>query len=234
MKNLGERIKKFRNKIGLTQQELSEKIGKSVNTVKKYESGYTTPPTEVLLHLSSIFHVSLYTLTSDENFDREIFQVAFNLASDNMTSESHDVFMSLGWYSDYDMLLDFYNHFRSHLPKESIKGLLAYIADISKDDFNRIYTDLIQSNVYDLDSDIEHHCKNLYLEISNASENNQNEAINIRTNALFIKFLNSDKYPTDKLNTELIDYLYDRVTDALEFEFYKLEKNNYKVPASKK
>ena len=50
----------------------------------------------------------------------------------------------------------------------------------------------------------------------------------------FIKFLRSDKYPVDKLNNVALSYLYEKVTDTLEFEFYKLDKSDYKIPADEK
>lgn len=41
--NIGENIKKFRKLKGLTQGELSEKIGKSLRQTQKYEADEVTP-----------------------------------------------------------------------------------------------------------------------------------------------------------------------------------------------
>jgi len=41
--NIGENIRKFRKALGLTQAELSEKIGKSERMVQKYETDEVVP-----------------------------------------------------------------------------------------------------------------------------------------------------------------------------------------------
>lgn len=46
---------------GITQQQLGDLIGKSINTIKKYESGYTTPPISVINDIAE----SLMISTSD-------------------------------------------------------------------------------------------------------------------------------------------------------------------------
>lgn len=50
----------------------------------------------------------------------------------------------------------------------------------------------------------------------------------------FIQFLKGDGYPVDKLNNKVLGYLYEKITDLLEFEFYKLEQNNFEIPNNKK
>lgn len=64
--DIGTKIKKARNKNGITQQNLADSIGKSVNTIKKYESNYTTPPTEVLQKIATILHLNLWDFISDD------------------------------------------------------------------------------------------------------------------------------------------------------------------------
>ena len=48
-----------------------------------------------------------------------------------------------------------------------------------------------------------------------------------------LKFMKINNYPVDKLNNKTIRYLYEKIRDLLEFEFYKLEKNNFKIPNNK-
>lgn len=45
-----------------------------------------------------------------------------------------------------------------------------------------------------------------------------------------LKFMQTDNYPINKLNNKTLRYLYEKITDLLEFEFYRLEKNDFKVP----
>ena len=59
MSELGERLKALRNSKGLTQKQLGELIHKSKAAVGSYEQGVQAPPTDVLISLAKIFHVSL-------------------------------------------------------------------------------------------------------------------------------------------------------------------------------
>ena len=56
--NIGDNIKKYRKEIKITQQQLADKIEKSINTVKKYESGYTSPPLPVIKDIAEALMVS--------------------------------------------------------------------------------------------------------------------------------------------------------------------------------
>lgn len=56
---VGERIRQIRLLHKLTQEEFGQIIGKSTATVYGYESGKIIPPSNVLMTISSLFHVSL-------------------------------------------------------------------------------------------------------------------------------------------------------------------------------
>ncbi len=55
---LGERIKKYRKKQGLTQAKLAEAIGVSSNHISKIETASTTPSLEVFVGISDALKVS--------------------------------------------------------------------------------------------------------------------------------------------------------------------------------
>ena len=57
--NVGKRIKQIRLIHKLTQAEFGQIIGKSATTVHGYENGKIIPPTDVILTISSLFHMSL-------------------------------------------------------------------------------------------------------------------------------------------------------------------------------
>jgi transcriptional regulator with XRE-family HTH domain len=60
MPRIGEVIKDYRLKAGLSQQELSEKIGVSSagqQRIANWESGYRTPASEYLLKLMRVLHI---------------------------------------------------------------------------------------------------------------------------------------------------------------------------------
>ena len=64
MKTFGQRLKKLREKQGLTQTELARKLGKSLRTVQKYESGEIDIPLSMLYSISEVFDVTISFLTN--------------------------------------------------------------------------------------------------------------------------------------------------------------------------
>lgn len=57
--NVGKRIRQIRLLHKLTQEEFGQIIGKSTATVYGYESGKIIPPSDVIMTISALFHVSL-------------------------------------------------------------------------------------------------------------------------------------------------------------------------------
>ena len=62
--------------------------------------------------------------------------------------------------------------------------------------------------------------------------NNIDDSTPVRMTTL-IPFLDTNDYPIEKLNDEILEYLYEKIIDLLEFEFYKLEQNNFEIPNKK-
>lgn len=58
MVDFGEHLKKLRQKAGLTQKQLAERLWISKATVSYYEQSLRCPSPEILIKLSKIFHVS--------------------------------------------------------------------------------------------------------------------------------------------------------------------------------
>ncbi len=56
---IAENIKFYRRQLGLTQQELAEKLNGKKSLVSNYENGYSTPDIFTLCKLADIFDVSL-------------------------------------------------------------------------------------------------------------------------------------------------------------------------------
>jgi len=64
---LAENIKKYRNKLGLTQEALARKANISYNTIIKLESkGITDPRMETLKKLASALEVSIDKLVDNK------------------------------------------------------------------------------------------------------------------------------------------------------------------------
>ena len=59
MDNFSSILKKLRKNIGLTQDELAEKLGVRKTTISNYETGYSSPTKDTLVQLATLFNVSM-------------------------------------------------------------------------------------------------------------------------------------------------------------------------------
>ena len=75
--NIGDRIRYFREKTGLTQKQLGELTGKSESAIRNYELDNRTPDWETLTRLANALKVSYYALDAS-SIDRT-FKVAHML-----------------------------------------------------------------------------------------------------------------------------------------------------------
>jgi transcriptional regulator with XRE-family HTH domain len=55
-------ITKFRDKAGLSQTELADKLGVDKATISRYENGTRQPSVEMLYKISKVLHVSIDNL----------------------------------------------------------------------------------------------------------------------------------------------------------------------------
>ena len=77
MENYGGRIKELRERHGLTQKELAEKLGVSAQAVSKWENNVNQPDVSTIRKLCAIFGISV-----DEFLQESIPQ---NMATPNIT-----------------------------------------------------------------------------------------------------------------------------------------------------
>lgn len=71
--DLGNKIKELRLQLGITQEELANKIGVSYQAVSKWENGVTMPDIQLLPVLSMYFGITideLFTMSHDEQLTR--------------------------------------------------------------------------------------------------------------------------------------------------------------------
>lgn len=62
---LGERIRYFRKQIGLSQEEIAQKLHIVRQTVSKWEKGQSVPDADMLVKLASLFCISVNELLTD-------------------------------------------------------------------------------------------------------------------------------------------------------------------------
>lgn len=67
-----EKLIKLRKEMGLSQEELGNKLNVARQTVSKWELGETTPEMDKLIKMSEIFNITLDELIKDKNGDENI------------------------------------------------------------------------------------------------------------------------------------------------------------------
>ena len=107
---VGERIKTFRKKKGLTQKQLAEKLGIIEETIRKYELGKLNPKKETLLRIAQALDVQLidlddslgvfteYDLTHDSSQIRQevrAYELITSLYGENISKMFFEDFLSL-------------------------------------------------------------------------------------------------------------------------------------------
>ena len=61
---IGQFIQSTRKEKGLTQKQLAEQINVSDKTISKWENGFSTPDTTILLDLCNVLDISVNELVS--------------------------------------------------------------------------------------------------------------------------------------------------------------------------
>ena len=67
-----EKLIKLRKEMGLSQEELGNKLNVARQTVSKWELGETTPEMDKWIKMSEIFNITLDELIKDKNNDENI------------------------------------------------------------------------------------------------------------------------------------------------------------------
>lgn len=90
--NIGEKIKDYRKKAGLTQKQLAEKINRKEITIRKYESGEREPRISVIEDICKALNIPI------DEFGEELFQIKNN----NDNKGSKDFRDSLELFKKYE------------------------------------------------------------------------------------------------------------------------------------
>ncbi len=66
MNKVGKRIRKYREQLGLSQEELAVNSGLKLESIKEYEEGIAYPPIGTLIRLSRALGQRVGTFTDDQ------------------------------------------------------------------------------------------------------------------------------------------------------------------------
>lgn len=93
-KDIGIRIKKLRNELNLTQEELANQLDgvKGKSSIANYENGSNLPSDEIKMQMCNIFNCSLDYLmckTDIKNYDKDQqeFEFAYHKEMEGLTEE---------------------------------------------------------------------------------------------------------------------------------------------------
>ncbi|MFP7170814.1 helix-turn-helix domain-containing protein [Terribacillus sp. 7520-G] len=77
--SFGNRLKKARERMGLSQKFAAEKLGIKNNTLSSYESDVRQPDLDMLKKISDLYEVSVdYLVNGDNTSSREVAEKAYN------------------------------------------------------------------------------------------------------------------------------------------------------------
>ncbi|WP_164219846.1 helix-turn-helix transcriptional regulator [Virgibacillus sp. YIM 98842] len=104
LEQLSYNIKFFRDQLGLTQQELADKLNISRSNVAKWESDKALPDAASLINLSKLFDVSVDHLTGNHAFREDLlkeFKRIYSSESLSFEEEAVDLMAYIMTHPDF-------------------------------------------------------------------------------------------------------------------------------------
>ncbi|MEW5816160.1 MAG: helix-turn-helix transcriptional regulator [Spirochaetota bacterium] len=92
--NIGQQIKKYRKKRGLTQKELGERIGCDGRVVSFYECGKFNPAAHIIVALAEVLEITADELLRDNSHPKSKEQELLDLIMD-LPPESQNAIKNL-------------------------------------------------------------------------------------------------------------------------------------------
>ncbi len=94
---IGQFIQLTRKEKGLTQKQLAEQISVSDKTISKWENGFSTPDTTILLDLCSVLDISVNELVSGkrispDDYSKNAENNIISLLQENVENRKHYIF----------------------------------------------------------------------------------------------------------------------------------------------
>ena len=147
--NLGENIRKYRKVIGLTQEQLADRLGVSCQSVSRWECGDGYPDMEHLPALAGLFGVTYDQLLADDREDQltrlqELFEQLESAAEHREDERAAEILRTI------HRNMSRYAEFGSELARvnNAVEGYGVGIPDIVLAEFRR-YVDELQRHVQD-------------------------------------------------------------------------------------
>lgn len=92
-KDMGKRIKEGRNRIGITQEKLAEKIDVSPSYISEIERGSSICSLAVLVNIADILNLNLDSLINGINADNA--DISFSEILNNIPKKNQELYISI-------------------------------------------------------------------------------------------------------------------------------------------
>lgn len=141
--NMGENIRKYRKNMDLTQEQLAEKLGTTVQSVSRWECGSTYPDMEMLPAIASVFQVTVNDLFYCSDEEREKFcddlswkleKAAEEANAEKVVSVLKEIRRNFDEYHDYCAWGIYHGLYKNHLEesKEVMEQLRSLTGEIMR------------------------------------------------------------------------------------------------------
>lgn len=213
-KRLGERIKKIRKKLGMSQLEFSKAIGATKSAVSNWENGYNAPNNERLKAIAEMGGVSVEDMLISEGELTDLTIQTVYMACEVIFIKEITEFQQRE--------IDIY---RSHTPSISVEDLM----ELKPDDNAFIET---RKLLYELKNALEKHFYNFYKSLTPLGRKAFSTAFNFEKEVDYTS--NSKRFDEEKLkrfifSLELKDLLYLFPKGVLEKELNTDSEFIYKI-----
>lgn len=145
--SVSSNIKFARKFYKLTQQELADKIGKNISTIKKYESGQINIPYQVLNDLSEVFEIDIETLVGSQNSLETgliVTRENKNIPFEPIIIEDDELYLNDSGLSDETI-----NLVKSILKKSELKSYFNTIIEYANNDNPVDFTEKEREKLFD-------------------------------------------------------------------------------------
>ncbi|WP_282804672.1 helix-turn-helix domain-containing protein [Clostridium tetani] len=220
---VGENIKKYRKKKGLTQKELAKKINLSEISIRRYEKNINTPTIEVLNKIAEALEVPVSALI-DEPFSQALLnKIIKNITSNDPIKEISDL-----TNIDISYLLYTYSS-NAEFSLDTERKLLSLLSNLNKHDLKLLYDDITLSKNYIVENETINFIESL-LDINNAIKINHEEYLN---NENFHSLIKSRIFDKNKkynvlITDSIINNLIYNIDNLIDFELFKIKERNIK------
>lgn len=189
MENLGNRIKKEREYLNLSREDLAQKIGVSYSAIAMYEQGNREPNNEILLKMCEIFNCSMDYLmgkskfrTEKENFDNYMInQSKINILKTIYTYHQEYIVPCSLKEKDVDYLVKLLSNITPQNKKEVKEQINLYVNSFDESKRKKVrelINIIIKELIYDLEDKSRFHYFATLADKDNLNEKNVNTISN--------------------------------------------------------